>query len=297
MKTILALLLTVFAASAQTTYPMLSTTASRTVTGGATNLPHLTFTNNFTGPNTLTNSANVFAGNGAGLTGLVASAYLPLAGGTMAGMLNAANGFRYGDAQYTETSGNFGWRMWNAGAFGFSSGADASASAMDVLLRRDAAAVLAIRDSTTAQTVRIYGTFTDVTNYVRASLSATSTEVTLASETAGTGADNVPINLIPAGTSGVVIGSGGAGITKVLSATATLDFNLSAVIVEDLTITVTGAAVGDVVSLGVPNGSVTTTAQFTAWVSASDTVTVRCRTRNTEENPASGTFRATVIKH
>jgi len=107
----------------------------------------------------------------------------------------------------------------------------------------------------------------------------------------------VPINLIPAGASGVVIGSGGAGITKILSATATLNFDLTALTVEDLTITVTGAADGDVVTLGVPNGSVTTSVQYTAWVSAADTVTVRARTSATGEDPASGTFRATVIKH
>lgn len=94
----------------------------------------------------------------------------------------------------------------------------------------------------------------------------------------------------------LVIG-GGTAITKVLSAIATLDFDLTAVVVEDLTITVTGAASGDVVTLGVPNGSITTTVQFIGWVSAADTVTVRARTAVAGENPASGTFRATVIKH
>lgn len=97
--------------------------------------------------------------------------------------------------------------------------------------------------------------------------------------------------------SGVAIGSGGAAISKVLTGTATLDFDLTAVTVYDLTITVTGAAVGDVVIIGVPNGSVTTSAQFTGWVSATNTVTIRCRTSATGENPASGTFRATVIQH
>jgi hypothetical protein len=90
---------------------------------------------------------------------------------------------------------------------------------------------------------------------------------------------------------------GGASVTKILSATATLNFDLTALTVEDLTITVTGAADGDVVTLGVPSGSVTTSVQYTAWVSAADTVTVRARTSATGENPASGVFRATVIKH
>ena len=52
------------------------------------------------------------------------------------------------------------------------------------------------------------GTYTDASNYVRASLAATSTAVTLAAETAGTGADNVPVILIPAGTSQVEVGNG-----------------------------------------------------------------------------------------
>jgi hypothetical protein len=97
-------------------------------------------------------------------------------------------------------------------------------------------------------------------------------------------------------TSSLTVGSG-AAVTAILSATATLNFDLTAVAVEDLTITVTGAAVGNIVTLGVPNGSVTATAQFTGWVSASDTVTVRCRTAAAGEDPASGTFRATVLKH
>lgn len=49
MKTLLLLLLTCLPLVAQTTYPMLSTTTSRTVTGGATNLPTLTASNVFTG--------------------------------------------------------------------------------------------------------------------------------------------------------------------------------------------------------------------------------------------------------
>jgi hypothetical protein len=96
-------------------------------------------------------------------------------------------------------------------------------------------------------------------------------------------------------TTGVTIGQGTA-ITKVLSATATLDYDLTSLTLEDKTITVTGAALGDVVSVGVPNGSVTATSVFTAWVSAADTVTVRCKTAAVGENPASGTFRVMVTK-
>lgn len=86
-------------------------------------------------------------------------------------------------------------------------------------------------------------------------------------------------------------------ISSILCATATLDFDLSAVTIQDKQITVSGAALGDSVFIGVPNGSVTTTVQFTGWVSATNTVTIRATTQATGENPASGTFRATVFHY
>jgi hypothetical protein len=59
----------------------------------------------------------------------------------------------------------------------------------------------------TAQTSRVYGTYTDASNYVRAALSSTSTAVTLAAETAGTGADDIPLNLTAAGTGTIKVNS------------------------------------------------------------------------------------------
>jgi hypothetical protein len=63
--------------------------------------------------------------------------------------------------------------------------------------------VLLLADGVNAQALKVSGTYTDGSNYVRASLAATSTAVTLAAETAGTGADDIGIALTPAGT-GVV---------------------------------------------------------------------------------------------
>jgi hypothetical protein len=74
-------------------------------------------------------------------------------------------------------------------------------------LLSDAANTLAQRNGTNAQTFRCYGTYTDASNYVRAALSSTSTAVTLAAETAGTGADNIPLNLTAAGTGTVKVNS------------------------------------------------------------------------------------------
>jgi hypothetical protein len=89
---------------------------------------------------------------------------------------------------------------------------------------------------------------------------------------------------------------GGTAIAKVMSATATLDFGSTLTSVStDLTITVTGAADGDPVQIGVPAGSVNADSCFTAWVSSANTVTVRFSNYSAGSiNPASGTFRAVV---
>jgi hypothetical protein len=89
-------------------------------------------------------------------------------------------------------------------------------------------------------------------------------------------------------------------LAKTLTTTATLDFSSTAAGAKtDLTITVTGAADGDVVSIGVPNGSTVANGSFTAWVSASNTVTVRFTNNDLTNSydPASGTFRVSVLKY
>ena|SRR5688572_9837721 len=88
-------------------------------------------------------------------------------------------------------------------------------------------------------------------------------------------------------------------IAKTLTGTATLNFgSVASLGNETLTITVTGAADGDVVSIGVPNGSMTAGLVFTSWVSASNTVSVQCYNSTVAPiDPASGTFRASVTKY
>jgi hypothetical protein len=88
-----------------------------------------------------------------------------------------------------------------------------------------------------------------------------------------------------------------AAIRAHLSAVATLDFNLTSVSSQDLSISVSGASLGDTVSLGVPHGSVTANTMFTAWVSAANTVTVRAMRIAGTPNPPSGSFRVDVWKH
>ncbi len=57
----------------------------------------------------------------------------------------------------------------------------------DVILVRDAANTLAQRNGTTAQTQRIYNTFTDASNYERATFNWVSDELRIFAESAGTG--------------------------------------------------------------------------------------------------------------
>lgn len=87
-------------------------------------------------------------------------------------------------------------------------------------------------------------------------------------------------------------------IPKTLVGSATLNFDLTALNYQDLTITVTGAASGDVVSIGAPNGAVVADVTYFGWVSGTNTVTVRCSRvgGGGAADPASGTFSASVIK-
>jgi hypothetical protein len=82
-----------------------------------------------------------------------------------------------------------------------------------------------------------------------------------------------------------------------LTGSGTLDFpSTGAHSSSDLTITVTGAAVGDIVMLGTPVQDIDGT--FTAFVSAANTVTVRFNHYGSgNTNPASGTFKVYVIKN
>ncbi|RLG81402.1 MAG: hypothetical protein DRO40_09735, partial [Thermoprotei archaeon] len=104
---------------------------------------------------------------------------------------------------------------------------------------------------------------------------------------------------------GTITLGGGTAISKHLSATATLDFpelndgtgnpNCS-----NLTITVTGAVVGDSVTAtptAVAGGIETLTATWNAYVSAADTVTIRACGIAADQDPASQTWRVDVWRH
>jgi hypothetical protein len=83
-----------------------------------------------------------------------------------------------------------------------------------------------------------------------------------------------------------------------LPGSATLNFPSTLTMLSaDLTITVTGAEDGDVVSLGVPNAAVNANTFYSAWVSAANTVTVRFNNYSIGTvDPASALFKVFVTK-
>lgn len=88
----------------------------------------------------------------------------------------------------------------------------------------------------------------------------------------------------------------GATLNKLRTATATLDFpSINAVSQADLTITVTGAAVGDEVALALP-AAPTAGIVFNAFVSATNTVTVRATNVTAAPvDPASASYSVLVF--
>jgi hypothetical protein len=218
-------------------------------------------------------------------------------GGTTADATSIILRSGYGQAQVY--AGSLGLYSDSGNGFIFASSNGAVASYLS-----PSAGKIFHRNSTTAQSYNVCNTFTSTTSFEAMTLDWSSNVGRVGSLKGSGGGSAREWVLHHDGTekarvssSGFTIGAAGTPVSSVISATATLDFDLTSVIVQDLTMTVTGAAVGDVVSIGVPHGSVTATAQYTAWVSATNTVTVRCRTAVAGENPASGTFRATIIKH
>lgn len=136
-------------------------------------------------------------------------------------------------------------------------------------------------------------TVTSAANFLRISGATLGNPATILA----TGSDtNVSMNLTTKGTG--TIQANGVPVATRLTNTAALNFSsVSAQSFVDLTLTVTGAATGDAVALGTPTEAVTAGIAYTAWVSATNTVTVRAHNYTAGPlDPASGTFRATIIR-
>ena len=98
--------------------------------------------------------------------------------------------------------------------------------------------------------------------------------------------------------SGTLAIGGGTPIVKILSASATLDFPATTAGTSSLlTISVTGVAIGDVVSIGIPFASLGNNTAYAAWISAANTVTVRFQNSSSANiDPGAGVFRVAVMK-
>ncbi|MDO8524120.1 MAG: hypothetical protein Q7R99_00645, partial [bacterium] len=117
--------------------------------------------------------------------------------------------------------------------------------------------------------------------------------------------DNIRVNgIISSATTTLLSIGGGQMISQHLSGTASLDFpaiSSFTCATSATAITVTGAADGDTVVLGVPNAFAngTSTIIWNGWVSAADAVSVRvCNIGGpVTQDFAAATFRADVWKH
>lgn len=90
------------------------------------------------------------------------------------------------------------------------------------------------------------------------------------------------------------------GYTPMITTSATLNFGVTLPgAATDLTMTIAGAAVNDVIALGVPSGSMPSNGGFLIWISSANTATVRFINIDplSTLDPPSGTFTATIIKN
>jgi hypothetical protein len=96
---------------------------------------------------------------------------------------------------------------------------------------------------------------------------------------------------------GIAISGGFLGLDIKTSITVGTDFpNTNAQSSSDITFTLPGVSVGQPVLLGVPDGSANANTNYTAWVSAANTVKIRFNNYSSAAvNPASGSFTISVI--
>jgi hypothetical protein len=88
-------------------------------------------------------------------------------------------------------------------------------------------------------------------------------------------------------------------LAKTLTTTATLNFGqIGSNSSVSTTVTLTGAAAGDIVLLGLPTAGVASNITYTGYVTAPNTVTVMCVNAGTGQvTTNSGTFRVTILKY
>lgn len=130
----------------------------------------------------------------------------------------------------TGSGGSVEFRLGASGLIGWNSATYLGSGSRDVFLRREAAGVLSLRNSTNAQEQQWYETYTDASNYERGVIRMGSDTMTLAWETAGTGSDNGGIALTPAGTGIVTVNSGLRTAAPAGGTAATWKFGIAATV-------------------------------------------------------------------
>lgn len=96
-------------------------------------------------------------------------------------------GFRQNSSANIKIVMGAGYKLASDAAIYWGDNVNLDVATMDMSLIREAARVLALRYDTNGQTFRVYGTFTDSSNYERLSLSDDGANSIIASEAAGTG--------------------------------------------------------------------------------------------------------------
>ncbi len=116
---------------------------------------------------------------------------------------------------------NNGVQTHSGGYYSWANSSDANGTTDTFLFRDGAAGIIAQRNGVNAQALRVYGTYTDASNYERLALKTTAgSKVELAAETAGTGGDNLDVALTPAGTGGVTLGANYQQLTEMTAPAA-----------------------------------------------------------------------------
>jgi len=144
--------------------------------------------------NSKTSSPGLLFGNLGTNTGNIA-VYRISAGASESGFFSSSD-----DLYWTQNSSvakmvlknSVGLQLPPSSYLGFGSTTDLlNTAAFDTLLYRDAAATLAQRNGTNAQTFRLYNTYTDASNYERLAITWGSNIVSIKPENAGTGSARV----------------------------------------------------------------------------------------------------------
>lgn len=230
-------------------------------------------------------------------TGLITTG---VASGSLAFSTSPGTGFYIQGANFGYQSG--GNKIWLSAANQFTLVAAARLSWVastdpngteDTLLYRDAAGILALRNGTTAQALRVYNTFTDASNFERLNILWSSNICQIYCDKAGTGttrsiviggqfAGDSLLELNPTGGNGIRVGKGGiyqwqfvsaGNFIPVADSTYNIGANGNSVLQLFLSKTITAAGTTGAQTINKSTGSVNFAAAATSLVVTNSLVT------------------------